>query len=471
MAESLPVEFARAKLASVVAPAGCGKTHLISESVAHTDGCQLILTHTHAGKSAITARMRAMKIPTDRYCVTTVHSLALNYARAFPILGQVTGNTLEAFDWPAICRGAAKAIARIPVQNVILASYSGIFVDEYQDCDKSQHELVVVLGQLLPCRILGDPLQAIFRPLHKDEALEWSDALNAFPQIGTLAVPHRWKDRNPDLGHWLLNFRQSILNGQSVTLNNHDVPGLRVVSTSDYIEKLNKCHNVLDQQDGRVVILRRFPNECHALASKLQNRCAVFEDVQCGELERPANEIFKLAGGERTKAAIRFAHRWLSNVPGCVKNAGERLLSGKEAKTKDLQAVAVIERLKQIGESSDLLTVDSALAEYEKLKPTFKSLEVWQGMRKALQAFNPSQNLTLLQTVQRQRDALRRVGRQLPNRCIATPLLVKGLECEHVLVFDLDDIESNESLYVSLTRASKTLTLVTTNGSIQPRDP
>jgi DNA helicase IV len=90
-------------------------------------------------------------------------------------------------------------------------------------------------------------------------------------------------------------------------------------------------------------------------------------------------------------------------------------------------------------------------------------------MRKALQTFDPAENLTLLQTVQRQRDALRHAGRQLPNRSIATPLLVKGLECEHALVFDLDGIESNESLYVSLTRASTTLTLITANGTIESR--
>ena len=89
-------------------------------------------------------------------------------------------------------------------------------------------------------------------------------------------------------------------------------------------------------------------------------------------------------------------------------------------------------------------------------------------MRKAIQAYDPSEKLTLLQTVQRQRDTLRRLGRKLPTRSIATPLLVKGLECEHALVFDLDTIESNESLYVSLTRASATLTLLTENDCIAP---
>ena len=468
MAESLAIQLANHKCASVVAPAGCGKTYLISEAVSHTKGCQLVLTHSHAGKSAITTRMREMHVPMERYCVATLDSFALNYARAFPTIGEVAGKSLESFDWPAIRRGAAKALGNTAVQNVVHATYAGIFVDEYQDCDKPQHELVISLAQLLPCRILGDPLQAVFKPLHKGESLSWHDAVKVFPQIGTLSTPHRWKNCNSGLGEWLLHVRQSVEKGESVPLRDHGVPGLSVIQTSDYVRKLTECYNILDHTEGRVVILRRFPNECHALASKLKNRCVVFEDIQLGELERPAGEIFRFTGFDRMNAVIQFAHRWLSNIPDAVRNACERLLAGKHPTTKDPQAIAVIARLRQVAESNKLLAVDEALAQYEQCKPTFKSFEVWRGLRKAIQAYDPNEKDTLLQTVQNQRDALRRLGRKLPTRSIATPLLVKGLECEHALIFDLDTIESNESLYVSLTRASTTLTLITANHCIQP---
>jgi DNA helicase-2/ATP-dependent DNA helicase PcrA len=411
--------------------------------------------------------MRAMRIPVERYCVETLDSFALKYAKAFPNLGEVAKEALESFNWPAICRGTAKALEKIPVQNIVQATYAGIFVDEYQDCDKSQHELVVSLARLLPCRILGDPLQAIFRPLHKNEALSWTNAIEAFPLIGTLSTPHRWKD-NLGLGKWLLHVRQSIENGKAVPLTNHGVQGLTVIQSADYKDKLTACRNYLRRSDGKAIILHRFPNQCHALASKLRNSCSVFEDIRCGELEQPAKEIYELAGYDRMKAVIKFAHRWLSNIPSSVKNAGDRLLLGGNPKTKDAQAISVIQQLKRICESNDLLVVDAALAEYEQLSPTFKSSEVWKGMRKAIQTFDSNEGLTLLQTVQHQRDILRRLGRKLPNRSIATPLLVKGLECEHALVFDLDAIESNESLYVSLTRASATLTLLTDKDCIDP---
>jgi DNA helicase-2/ATP-dependent DNA helicase PcrA len=468
MAESLAIQLASQRYASVVAPAGCGKTYLISEAVSHTDGCQLVLTHSHAGKSAITTRMREMRVPVHRYCVATLDSFALNYVRAFPTIGEVAAESLESFDWPAIRRASARALENTSVQNVVRATYAGIFVDEYQDCDKPQHELVVSLARLLPCRILGDPLQAVFKPLHKEEALSWQDAVKVFPQIGTLSTPQRWKHRNPGLGEWLLYVRLGVERGERVPLRNHGVPGLSVIQTSDYVRKLTECYKMLDHAEGRVVILRRFPNECHALASRLKNRCAVFEDVQLGELEQPAREIFRFAGFDRTKAVIHFAHRWLANLPGPVRTAGERLLDGKDPRTKDPQALAVIAGLRQVAASNKFLAVDETLAKYEACKPTFKSFEVWRGLRKAIQAYDPSEKVTLLQTVQRQRDTLRRLGRKLPTRSIATPLLVKGLECEHALIFDLDTIESNESLYVSLTRASTTLTLLTEKDCIAP---
>ena len=44
----------------------------------------------------------------------------------------------------------------------IKSTYSGLFVDEYQDCTKKQHEIIKILAELIPTRILGDFLQGIF---------------------------------------------------------------------------------------------------------------------------------------------------------------------------------------------------------------------------------------------------------------------------------------------------------------------
>jgi DNA helicase-2/ATP-dependent DNA helicase PcrA len=43
---------------------------------------------------------------------------------------------------------------------------------------------------------------------------------------------------------------------------------------------------------------------------------------------------------------------------------------------------------------------------------------------------------------------------------LATPLLVKGLEFDHALILNSADFPDAEGLYVSLTRASRTLTIL-----------
>jgi superfamily I DNA/RNA helicase len=74
--------------------------------------------------------------------------------------------------WPA--RGAVG----------ILNSYSGIIVDEYQDCPIDAHRLIAALKAPMPCRVLGDELQAIFG--FRDELVDWSNVRSG----GELARPY-----------------------------------------------------------------------------------------------------------------------------------------------------------------------------------------------------------------------------------------------------------------------------------------
>ena len=471
MADTLAVDFANQDRALVVAPAGCGKTYLISESVGHAEGRQLVLTHTHAGVSAIRARMRHMGIPTDHYRVTTIDSFALAYARAFPSLGEAPPGVLKkdvlaSEDWPVIRRVAMRAVGRGPVQDVVRATYSGMYVDEYQDCSKAQHELILSLAALMPCRIVGDPLQAIYQPLNKDDALPWSEVQGSFPQIDELRIPYRWLAANPALGEWLLALREAFDSGERIPLTEAGVSGLRVNVTSDPGAAVNACHAQLDAPDGTVLILRRWRAECHKLASKLNNRCSVFEDIECKDLTKPAIEIYSATGSDRAKATVRFVHKWLSRIPPPVKAAGEAILSGRTSRPRNPQALDIVRRLNLVAETTSIIAVDEALDGYEAVGPAFKSRELWVGLRKAIRACDQAEGVALLQVLQGQRDALRRVGRQLPLRTMSTPLLVKGLECDHCLVLNLDTFESKESMYVSMTRASRTLTLLTSRGWI-----
>ena len=53
----------------IVAPAGHGKTEMISQLVLLSEGTQLILTHTNAGVDALRKRMVKNHVPNKKYTI------------------------------------------------------------------------------------------------------------------------------------------------------------------------------------------------------------------------------------------------------------------------------------------------------------------------------------------------------------------------------------------------------------------
>lgn len=69
----------------IVAPAGCGKTHLITEALGFAQSKPyLVLTHTTAGVTALKKRLSRFAIPPRNYVVTTIDGWALKIAGCFP---------------------------------------------------------------------------------------------------------------------------------------------------------------------------------------------------------------------------------------------------------------------------------------------------------------------------------------------------------------------------------------------------
>ncbi|WP_179338763.1 DEAD/DEAH box helicase family protein [Winogradskyella ludwigii] len=69
----------------LIAPAGYGKTHTISESLKKTTGRQLILKHTHAGVSSIKEKLKKAQIASHNFNVETITSFAQKYVLSFYI--------------------------------------------------------------------------------------------------------------------------------------------------------------------------------------------------------------------------------------------------------------------------------------------------------------------------------------------------------------------------------------------------
>ncbi len=155
--------FATQRRAVLVAPAGCGKTELIADSLKCSNGRQLVLTHTHAGVDSLRKRFKNKGVSANSYNLETIHSFALNYASAYPSLSKIESSEPKAReDYPKVIEAANNLLKTPLAKEVLCNSYSGAFVDEYQDCTTAQHQLIMKIADVIPCRIVGDHLQGIF---------------------------------------------------------------------------------------------------------------------------------------------------------------------------------------------------------------------------------------------------------------------------------------------------------------------
>ncbi len=215
MFELVVHQMLRSRVGAIEAPAGTGKTEQIALVGGNAPGRWLILTHTVAGVDAIRRRLAKHNVPAEKTQVETLSAWAHRWARAFPIAsGLATEWSAASREWDAVMVAATNLVECGAVQSILAASYSGVLVDEYQDCTVAQHGLVRALSCQLPCYVFGDPLQAIFgfRP---GMLANWhSDTLTTFPQAGMLSTPQRWIHAgNAALGAWLIDQRANFQAG------------------------------------------------------------------------------------------------------------------------------------------------------------------------------------------------------------------------------------------------------------------
>ena len=63
--------------AAIIAPAGHGKTEMITDLVDKLTGKKLVLTHTNAGVSALMQRLAKKRVNKGKYTLSTISSFFL----------------------------------------------------------------------------------------------------------------------------------------------------------------------------------------------------------------------------------------------------------------------------------------------------------------------------------------------------------------------------------------------------------
>lgn len=463
--------LARSERGAMKAPAGCGKTQVIASAVARFGSRrELVLTHTHAGVDAIRRRLLDLGAPADRYHLDTIASWSLRLARGFPRSANLQVDQPRSNeDYRAAYSAATRLVALSPIREILRASYSGMFVDEYQDCTLDQHILVAAIAEVLPCRIVGDPLQGIFG-FGDNQIIDWArDVEGTFETVDGPDVPWRWRDANPELGEWLQHVRCRLERNEEIDLR--DTPATYVDGEGHgYGKALGVCMARADTERDSVIVIPSASWRCHYLASRLRGRFSCVEPIETQELYDAARAVDQSDGYGCALAVLDFARICMTRIGSRMSTIRNALAEGRIPKIrKNRDQLGALLKVAEEG----IGAINGALEALEGIPGSIVyRRELLREMKRAVRAFLDGKTDSLEEAAWVVRNRTRRRGRILPQRAVGPTLLVKGLEFDHAIVLDAEDYDAR-NLYVAMTRGAKSLTIVSRGPVLRlprPRD-
>lgn len=453
---------------SVELPAGGGKTWLLVDvlrEVAAASGKTLVLTHTHAGVHSIRNKMRALGVSPDAAHVGTITSLAFELAQSYSrIAGLVVPDTPNWDESAQYIEGACRVLRNRHVRDVLAISYSHLLIDEYQDCSLVQHSLALALARAIPaCAVFGDPLQGIFG--FSDPIVDWeTDVLPHFPAFSIGYVPRRWVEHNQPLGDWLYAIRERLRPGSQISFTDGLTDGVIFVAATPQRFELRKAALLQRPPGETVVIIAPEAWSARYIAGRLNGAYTTMEEIAGNFMVKELTELENVPPSQYVL--------WLASL------AKKCFVGYSKLKFND----AVLNRLKKGHTVSDMTRpgLERTLAAFDRvtINPTFDSLgtsmrdiqaakeaqlhsrEAWNDIAAAIERCSPDADRPPTVELGRVRDHIRHSGRRASARVVSRTVLIKGLEYDHVIISDLDRLTDHCNLYVALTRARKTITII-----------
>lgn len=459
---------------TVTAPAGCGKTHLIAQTLTRHGGGKpiLVLTHTNAGVVALRGRLDQAGVPATAYRLSTIDGWAMRLISTFPMRSAHDAGLLQLMnprtDYPNIRVAAAKLLKAGHVNDILAASYARLIVDEYQDCSIRQHAIVAYAAKTLPTCVLGDPMQAIFG-FGGDDLAKWDEHVcTSFPLAGELATPWRWINAGTEsLGRWLLDVRGKLLRGEPIDLRiaPAGVNWVNLDGTEDHQRRLRAASVRPPDGQGCVLIIgdSTNPDGQRQFASQTPGAITV-EAVDLRDLVAFAR-AFDLSAPDALERIANFAQSVMRNVGAADLVRRVQSLTRGTARNPptDAETAAIsFVRAPSHRTAADVLVEIGKQAGVSAHRPA-----VLRACIRALQLCGGTVGLSFHEAAIRMREQNRLVGRPLPRRAVGSTLLLKGLEAEVAVILNAGALDAR-NLYVAITRGSRALTICAPSPILNP---
>jgi superfamily I DNA/RNA helicase len=469
-------EFVSKRKSMLIAPAGFGKTYTVAECLSQIteSGKQLVLTHTHAGISSIKEKILAANLANSKYAVETITSFAQKYVLSF-----YCGNIPEQSDsgnyYPFIINIANKIFKRKSILNILSRTYSGLFIDEYQDCTTSQHDLIMSLAEVLPTRIFGDHLQGIFG--FNGELLVDMEDSNVmgefFDNKSTLDKPWRWiKGNNELLGSDLQLIRNRIEKNELLNLSEFKSIETVIINEEDLYNPIKnyrqKISSLLEERSLlfiHPVSTSIYPRE--KFVGRFNNRVSLIESIDEKDFYNLSKEADTITS-ENVILKIRNLSYSLFKESGNDIWFNEWGFRQKKNEKDKILLRSITDKIELLRQNVSYSLLSQVLKDIRRL-PEIRCnrRELFHSFCKALEGAELNK-LSAYQAMVSNRNHIRRMGRKIYGKCIGTTLLTKGLEFETVAILNAHKFISKKDLYVALTRASKRLIVFTNSNILNP---
>ena len=350
------------------------------------------------------------------------------------------------------------------IEDIIRASYSRLLVDEYQDCDINQHALVCAVSEILPTVVFGDPMQTIFDFRGSVHPCWVQVVQDHFPQTLALGTPWRWNNAGrPKLGQWILDARNSLIQGGKVDLN----------SFPDYVNWFpltgNDRTNLQNQNNAQYQIRNRNPDNESLLVigdstnkgsrhsfAKTAHGIDVVEPVELGDVTDAASKFDTNQGTQLVEQVLAVAATMMTSIERAhLLQRLQSILAGRNRTSVtqvELAAKGVVEQgsKRAIQELLHQLEFKPDSRVYRKC--AFSALKATVAMSISDPKRSMQEAATIIRE-QRRHDGDRRI----PRLAIGSTLLLKGLEADHVLILNAGNMNAKH-LYVALSRGAKSIT-------------